>query len=152
MDSIAMRTLFLTFSILCASVIGARSEAPKLDGAWVLSEEWAGSMGLALVVKSNEFRYWFYSDVIGPHEPAYPISGKVAFDGDLIRLLPSIANADLYAKNWHLVAYKGEICLLAESDLQGYKSGNPFPYSRLLFKIDNFDEKKPVLNKRRKRD
>ena len=37
-------------------------------------------MGIALVIKSNEFKYWFYSDVRGPREPKYPITGKVEFD------------------------------------------------------------------------
>jgi hypothetical protein len=147
-----MRSFILALSVLCASVIGARAEAPTLDGAWVLSEKWNGYMGIALVIKSNEFRYWFYSDVQLPKEPTYPITGKVELDGDTIRLLPSITDAHLYHTNWHLVVHKGEICLLAESHLRDYRSGKPFPDDRLLYKIDDFDEKKPVMNRRRKRE
>lgn len=147
-----MRTLILALSILYASAIGAQSQTPTLDGAWVLSEKWTGYMGIALVIKSNEFRYWFYSDVQLPKEPRYPIMGKVELDGDKIRLLPTVTDAHLYHTNWHFVVHKGEICLLAESHLRDYRSGKPFPDDRLLHKIDYFDDKKPVMNQRWKRE
>ena len=148
-----MRALFLTFSIFYASLVGTRSEIPTLDGAWVLSEKWTGFMGIALVIKSNEFRFWAYSDYQPEKQPRYPITGKVESDGDTIRLYQASADARyLYHTNWHLVVHKGEICLLAESHLQDYRSGKPFADDRLLYKVDDFDEKKPVMNRRRKRE
>jgi hypothetical protein len=144
-----MHTFILTPLVFCASTIGARSNTPTIDGAWVLSEKWTGYMGIALVIKSNQFRYWFYSDAKDSKVSTYPITGKVEFDGDRIRLLPSATDARLYHTNWHFVVFKWDICLLAESHLKDYRNGKPFPENRLLYKIENFDEKKPVMNRKR---
>src|SRR4030095_12469104 len=107
-----MHSIILIFFILLATIVGARSAPPTIDGAWVLSDKWTGFMGIALVIKSNEFKYWLYSDVSGQREPKYPITGKVEFDADIIRLRPGV-DAHLYDTNWHLFVFKGEICLLA---------------------------------------
>lgn len=147
-----MRSLILALTIFLASSGPLRSEPPTLDGAWVLSEKWIGYMGVALVIKSNEFKYWFYSDVQSPKKPNYPMTGKIALDGDRIALLPNNADGHLYDTNWHLVVHKGEICLLAGIHLQEYKKGKPFPVDRLLHKTNGFDEKKPVMNRRWKRE
>ena len=70
-----MRSFIPTLSIVAATILGARSAPSTIDGAWVLSDKWTGFMGIALVIKGNEFRYWFYSDVSVPREPKYPITG-----------------------------------------------------------------------------
>lgn len=146
-----MRSLNLTLVILASIVLSARSAPPTIDGAWVLSDKWTGFMGIALVIKSNEFRYWFYSDVRGPKEPPYPVTGKVEFDGDTIRLRPD-GDARLYDANWHWVVFQGEICLLAGLHVQRYRNGQKLEDDRLLHKLDAFDEKKPVMNSPRKRE
>ncbi len=151
LGGITMRSLILTLCILATTVVGARSAPATIDGAWVLSDKWTGFMGIALVFKSNEFRYWFYSDVRGPREPKYPITGKVEFDGDTIRLRPS-GDAHLYDTNWHLVVFQGEICLLADLHMRRYLDSQKLEDDRLLHKLDAFDEKKPVMNRPRKRE
>ena len=146
-----MRSLIFTLFILATTIVGARSAAPTIDGAWVLSDKWTGFMGIALVIKSNEFKYWFYSDAGSLREPKYPITGKVEFDGDVIRLRPS-GDAHLYDTNWHLVVFQGEICLLADLHMRGYRDSQKLEDDRLLHKLDAFDEKKPVMNRPRKRE
>jgi hypothetical protein len=147
-----MRILLIALSILCAAATCVRAEPPTIDGAWVLSEKWTGYMGIALVIKENEFKYWFYSDFRSSTEPRYPITGKIESDGDSIRLVPSVRDAHLYDTAWHFVVHKGEISLLAESHFREYRSGKRFPDDRLLHRIDDFDEKKPVMNRRLKRE
>ncbi len=147
-----MRSIILTFFILLATIAGARSAPLTIDGAWVLSDKWTGYMGIALVIKSNEFKYWFYSDVKGPSEPKYPITGKVEFDANTIRLRPD-GDARLYDTNWNVVVFKGEICLLASFHMSPpWRDEKKFPEDRLLHKLDAFDEKKPVMNRPRKRE
>jgi hypothetical protein len=148
---IAMRTLILILFILATSIAGARSAPPTIDGAWVLSDKWTGFMGIALVIRSNEFRYWFYSDVPILPEPKYPVTGKVEFDGDVIRLRPN-GDAHLYDTNWHLFVFQGEICLLADLHMRRYRDTQKVEDDRLLHKLDAFDEKKPVMNRPRRRD
>jgi hypothetical protein len=97
-----MRIAILSSAILVAAVFEGHAAPPTINGAWVLSEKWHGYMGIALVIKDNEFKYWFYSDAKLPDEPKYPITGKVEFDGDIIRLVPN-GNEHLYDTKWRLV-------------------------------------------------
>lgn len=147
-----MRSTILALLFSFTTMTAAQAESPTVDGAWVLSEKWRDFMGLALVIESNTFKYWFKSDVELSEEPIYPITGKVEYHGDTIRLVADKNEVLLYAKNWHLVVHKEEICLLGESHLQDYKSGKRFPVDRLLHKIDDFDEDKPVMNRKVKRE
>jgi hypothetical protein len=62
--------------------IALRSAPVNIEGAWALSHKWRGFMGVALVIKSNQFKYWFCSDAAGDSEPQYPITGLVEFDAD----------------------------------------------------------------------
>eukprot|EP00456_Euglypha_rotunda_P036677 TRINITY_DN2816_c0_g2_i3.p2 TRINITY_DN2816_c0_g2~~TRINITY_DN2816_c0_g2_i3.p2 ORF type:complete len:147 (-),score=31.88 TRINITY_DN2816_c0_g2_i3:453-893(-) len=146
-----MRTLFLTVAILAVPYIEAHSAPPTINGAWVLSDKWTGFMGIALVIKDKEFQYWFYSDVRLPNEPKFPITGKVEYDGDIIRLRPD-GDARVYDKEWHMVVFQGEICLLGERHMATYRTSRKLPDDRLLHKLDEFDEKKPVMNQPRKLD
>lgn len=131
------------------SKISPVSTWTKFDEAWVLSEAWTGFMGIAIVFKDNEFKYWFYSDVIGPNEPTYPLTGKVEREGDTIILIPD-SDADFYDTKWHVVDFQGEICLLADFHMQEYRESSKLPEDRLLHKLDSFDEKHPVKNMPRK--
>lgn len=108
-------------------------------------------MGIAVVINSNEFKYWFYSDCCGGEEVPYPIRGKVEFAADMIHLRPN-GDAHLYDTKWHLVVFQGEICLLADIHMQRYRDGHKLEDDRLLHKLDAFDEKKPVMNRPRKRE
>jgi hypothetical protein len=143
-----MRIFILTLVIFAATVFAVRPPPPTIDGAWVLSDKWTGYMGIALTIRSNEFKYWFYSDVKLPTEPEYPITGNVEFDADIIRLRPE-GDKRLYDTNWHLVVFEGEICLLAGRHMQRHREGQKFADDRLLHKLAEFDEEKPVMNRPR---
>jgi hypothetical protein len=141
-----MRAFVLTLTMFLITALAGRPSPPTINGAWVLSEKWTGFMGVALVIQGNEFKYWFYSDVKIPNPPAYPITGKVEFDAGVVRLHPH-DDRRLYDTSWHLVVFQGEICLLADRHLQAYRAGEKFADDRLLHKIAEFDEKKPVMNR-----
>jgi hypothetical protein len=137
-------------ALLLASLllIGAdpKTSAPTINGAWVLSEQWTGYMGIALVFKDDDFEYWFYSDVKGPDDPVYPIRGKVRYYGDYIRLLIE-DDKRLYSTKWRLVVHQGEICLLSDEHLQEYQRSKKFPSDRLLHKLADFDRENPQMNR-----
>ena len=55
----------------------------------------------------------------------------------------------LYAKQWHLVIYKNQICPLAEQHYQTYMKTGKLDESRLLFKVkaeDILDKNHPQMN------
>jgi hypothetical protein len=56
--------------MVSASLAAACSD---IDGAWVLSGRWTGYMGIALKIKGDHYKYWFYSDV-GPSTIATTIN------------------------------------------------------------------------------
>ncbi len=143
-----MKLIFVTLLLALCSVDSSRAD--QIDGAWVLSEKWTGYMGIALVIHGDQFKYWFYSDVRLSDEPHYPIEGKVLYQGDTLRLQPS-QEAHLYDTEWHLVIWKGEICLLAEKHYKKFQEDKKLPDDRLLFKMQNFDEKNPTENRPGKR-
>ena len=120
----------------------------RLDGYWLLSGKWMGYMGIALKIDKSNFQYWFYSDVKSNHEPTYPLSGEVEIKKNTVHLKYR-GQEHLYAEKWHLVIYKNEICLLAESHYQEYMKTDKLDDSRLLFKVreaDIRDKKKPQMN------
>ena len=120
----------------------------SLDGYWLLSGKWMGFMSIALKIDKNRFQYWFYSDDKSDDEPTYPISGKVEIKKNTIRL--NCPNKEhLYSDEWHLVIYKNEICLLADSHYQDYMKTDKLDDSRLLFKVsekDMLDKRNPQMN------
>jgi hypothetical protein len=57
---------------------------PELEGVYCTPDEISGFSGTVLELKGGRFRYWFYSDVRGPDEPKYPLTGPYAVrDGTL---------------------------------------------------------------------
>jgi hypothetical protein len=123
----------------------AASDAPSLDGAWALSEKWTGYMGIALVIKGDTFKYWFYSDAKTGNEPKYPITGKAEIKKGVIHLTPTDPKLRLYSSAWQSVVYKGQTCLIAESDLKKFREKHED--DRLLYKLDAFDEAAPQCNR-----
>ena len=95
-----------------------------------------------IVLPASE--YWFWSDVKLEEEPKYPIRGKVLYRGTSIQLKPASETGNLYSTTWRLVVDDGEICMLADKDLQDHRAPK-FPSSRLLFKIADDDEKAKAL-------
>ncbi len=86
--------LLATFLVLAADAAPA---PPTINGAWMLSDAWAGYMGITLAIEDDEFKYRFSSDVTSGDEPEYPIRGKVRYRGDLIVLEPKNGE-DMYSK------------------------------------------------------
>lgn len=119
---------------------------PNMNGVWVLGDAWDGYMGIELKLKGDEFEYWFWSDVKGGEEPKYPIRGKVLYRGTSIQLKPADEKANLYSSTWRLVVNDGEICMLADKDLQDHRPPK-LPSSRLLFKFADDDEKLKELKR-----
>jgi hypothetical protein len=120
----------------------------RLDGYWLLSGKWMGEMGLALKIEKNRFKYWFSSDAKFDHEPTYPLLGEVEIAKNVVHLKRA-GQEHLYAKKWHLVIYKNQICLLADNHYQDYLKTDKLDDSRLLFKVrdeDIPDKNKPQLN------
>ena len=63
---------------------GIPSKVHGLEGTYCTAQEIAGFSGTILELKGEKFRYWFYSDVAGGHEPEYPLAGAYLFqDGKL---------------------------------------------------------------------
>ena len=152
-----MRSLLNVAFILMASapLAAARSD---IDGAWVLSGRWTGYMGIALKIKGDHYKYWFYSDV-GPSTitmtingrttthtqkvPNYPLRGRVVVNADAIELR---GPGKYYDRKWHLITYRGVPCLLADLHYREWKRGEEFADDRLLFRLPTFTEKRPRMN------
>ena len=117
----------------------------NLDGGWVLSDLWAGYMGVAIQFDGNQYKYWFYSDVVVPDEPEYPLSGTWSWDGPVVKL---DSDAHLYDERWHVYRYNGELCLLPDSARQWQLRDGKEHEDRLLFRIENFDARDPFLVRR----
>jgi hypothetical protein len=89
--------------VITALVIASTALAGEFDGAWVLSGQWTGYMGLALKIRGDHYKYWFSSDVapvaaeltdenghiLSSHTekpPRYPLTGRVFIRGDTLEL------------------------------------------------------------------
>ena len=94
------------------------SNVPEpLDYAWVMSSEWAGYMGVALALSSNQYYYWFYSDVVTDDEPVYPVVGKFTLENNMLTLLGT--ERDLYSLKWVLTTNANRACLWATTSSWG---------------------------------
>ena len=154
-----MRTLLLSMLVgvlACSSSIVAEASRDdayltgeyRLDGYWLLSGKWMGYMGIALRIDKNHFDYWFYSDAKSNDEPTYPLSGDVEIKKNIVHL-KCRGQEHLYSEDWHLIVFKNQICLLADSHYQDYMKTDRLDDSRLLFKVrdeDIRDKKKPQMN------
>jgi len=100
--------------------------------AWVMTG-WEGYMGVAIALTTNEYYYWFYSDVGTGDEPKYPLTGSYTLAGSNLHL---VSDVHLYSTDWIATTNsRGWPCLIAPSDI-----GDP---SRLLVKHPQFDPKQP---------
>lgn len=109
----------------------------RLNQAWVMSSGWFGFMGAAIALSSNRFYYWFYSDVVGDNEPAYPVSGNYRHDGKRLSL---DSTERLYSHIWVIVTNGGRACLSAPSEMEDV--------ARLLIPDSAFDPSDPFKNQR----
>jgi hypothetical protein len=60
-----------------------------------------------LELKDGRFRYWFSSDLRGPREPSYPLTGNYRTNGGTITL----AHKEIYQTNWTFMTYEGKATL-----------------------------------------
>jgi hypothetical protein len=151
-----MRVLLTILAVLVTSAAGASD----LDGAWVLSGQWAGYMGLALKFRGDHYKYWFSSDVapvtiemtdekgslLYSHtekSPRYPLAGRAVIRGDTLELR---GPGHYYDRKWRRLTYHGVPCLLAEQHYVEWKKTGKLAEDRLLFRVRAFDERHPQLN------
>ncbi|HZR04537.1 MAG TPA: hypothetical protein VFA61_01760 [Candidatus Udaeobacter sp.] len=145
---------------IAAFFIASTAVASEFDGAWVLSGQWTGYMGLALKIRGDHYKYWFSSDV-GPttieitdekgrvlsshteKPPRYPLTGRAGIRGDTLELR---GPGEYYDRKWRLLTYRGVPCLLAEQHYREWKKTGKLADDRLLFRAQAFDEKHPRLN------
>lgn len=102
---------------------------------WVMSSEWAGYMGVAIGLSSNQYYYWFYSDVTGVDEPEYPVVGEYTLEEGVLTLLGS---NQLYSSTWLVTMNSERVCLWAERDVGDR--------ARLLIPDARFDIGDPFAN------
>jgi len=146
--------------VITALVIASTALAGEFDGAWVLSGQWTGYMGLALKIRGDHYKYWFSSDVapvaaeltdengriLSSHTekpPRYPLTGRVLIRGDTLELR---GPGNYYDRKWRLLTYRGVPCLLAEQHYRDWKKTGKLADDRLLFRAATLDEKRPQLN------
>ena len=110
-----------------------------LEKAWVLSGEWAGYMGIAIELSSNQYYYWFYSDVGYGEEPEYPLTGDYTFEGEVLSL--QAGGHHLYSTEWVVTNHADQACLWATRDVGRN--------DRLLFPDEDFDAARPFRNQGR---
>jgi len=149
--------------VIAALFIASAVAASDFDGAWVLSGQWTGYMGLALKIRGDHYKYWTYSDVVPVEStleitmpdghverhtykekrPKYPLTGRVAIRGDMIELR---GPGEYYDRKWRRIIVRSVPCLLAEQHYIEWKKTGELPEDRLLFRPPTFDEKHPQLN------
>ena len=106
------------------------------EHAWVMSSGWDGEMGVAIALTTDQYYYWFYSDVKLENEPEYPMTGRYTFVDGKLRLNGS--NYFYYATNWIVVSNGGRKCLSAERDVDNVE--------RYLIPDTHFNPRKPFEN------
>jgi hypothetical protein len=119
-----------------------------VEGYWALNDEWTGFMGLALELKENRFRYWFYSDVRSDDQPKYPIEGKFSIEHGIL-VLGSDATRDpkqhVYDTKWLLITHDGQDGLFPYSAFETIAMRRESPRTRMLFPVTSHS-KWPVYN------
>jgi hypothetical protein len=146
--------------IITSLVVASTTFAGEFDGAWVLSGQWTGYMGLALKIRGDHYKYWFSSDVgsttieitdterhtttrYTEKPPRYPFTGRAVVRGDTLELR---GPGDYYDRKWRRLTYRHIPCLLAEQHYIEWKKTGKLAEDRLLFRASPFDEKHPKLN------
>ncbi len=115
----------------------AKTDIPEsFKQAWVMSSAWCGEMGVAIALTTDQYYYWFYSDVKLDDEPEYPMTGSYSFVDGKLQLNGS--NYFYYATNWIVVPNGGRKCLSAERDVGDV--------ARHLIPDAHFDPGRPFQN------
>ena len=98
-----------------------------IDGAWVMTSEWMGYMGVSIALEGDRYYYWMYSDVGTNFEQYYPYTGTWTIEGDILVLgdptvldtgLPAKPSqqAELYSRRWRVLRRPVSIALHSEGD------------------------------------
>ncbi|MFA7186395.1 MAG: hypothetical protein WC082_15950, partial [Victivallales bacterium] len=111
-----------------------------ISGGWVLSQQWCGYMGVAILFDKDEYTYWGYSDVNYPGKQRYPIKGKYSIEDNKITLDNTRGT---YSDKWYLIDYQSERCLIPDNEYSKLAKGKPFDDSRLLHFDKFFDAEDP---------
>lgn len=95
------------------------------DGAWVMSSEWLGYMGVAIALSDDRYFYWMYSDI--PVEASYPYAGTFRIQGEELVLDAPFVLATgepasdapeigLYSDRWKILRTGASLRLHAATD------------------------------------
>ena len=122
---------FAAVIVGCGRPSAVPDPSPSFTHAWVMSGPMGGYMGVSIALTTNEYFYWFYSDVASASAPTYPLRGAYTFDDSSLRLQ---ATEELYSREWNIVTNRGYQCLRSASD-----SGT----DRLLIPHPSFDPTRP---------
>jgi hypothetical protein len=92
---------------------------------------------LILELKKGKFRYWFRSDLRGPREPTYPLSGQYMTNGGAVILL----HKEISQTNWTFMMFRGKPTLWRPGALRGWREDPRFSsYGVLYSTTDNPEE------------
>jgi hypothetical protein len=89
-----------------------------IEGVYVTAVEISGLSGTVLQLDRGRFKYWFYSDVVGPREPEYPITGDYTLTNWTLRL----GNREVTQRIWYPDFINGVRVLLREDALIAWRT------------------------------
>ena len=101
----------------------------QFDGVYCTAREISGSSGTILELKGEKFRYWFYSDLIGPDGPEYTITGSYrVVDGKLV-----LDHGQVTQKEWFPDVINGVPVLFRDDALKIWREqGRLYDYGILI--------------------
>ncbi len=138
-----MTRLILT-TTMTLLIIGCDKQSPPTitngrlaEGVYATPSEISGYSGTTLELKDGNFRYWFYTDVRGPDEPEYPITGKYKFqDGKVI-----LNNDEVNQSVWFVDVVNGIPVLWRDDALKTWKQEQKiYDYGVLVWSENNVPE------------
>lgn len=121
-----------------------------IDGAWVMTSEWMGYMGVSIALQGDRYYYWMYSDVGTNFEQYYPYTGTWTIEGDILVLgdptvldtglaAKPLQQAELYSRRWRVLRRPLSVSLHSEGD-------NLDDHGRTLLPDFQFDPANPFRN------
>ena len=116
---------------------GARQDpgTSRFDGIYCTAREISGSSGTILELKGEKFRYWFYSDLVGPDEPEDTITGSYRLvDGKLV-----LNHGQLRQKEWFPDVVNGVPVLFRDDALKIWREQRRLYDHGILIKAPSAD-------------
>ena len=119
-----------TWGLAVIPILLACQEEPKpLDGVYTMCKEVQGYSGETIELRAGKFRYWFYSDVVTPDRPQYPLTGTYRIDGKTLVL----DHVKIHSKERTIATVNGTDVLWRDDGLRLWeKEKRLHPYAVLL--------------------